>query len=465
MSNDPRAALPAVDRLLGHPTLTAEDAPPRWAVVSGCRTILSGLRKEVSAGSPAPDLDAVALRVLQESRRLARPEVRRVINATGVVLHTNLGRAPMSPAVARAVAEAAASYTNLELDLGTGRRGHRSQGVERLLRLLTGAEATLVVNNNAAAVYLALRVLAGGRGVIVSRGELVEIGGSFRMPDVMTAAGCHLVEVGTTNRTHLRDYADAIGPETGMIAKIHRSNFTITGFTKEVRTKELAQLAASSGVPLMEDVGSGLFGAPPPGSKELQISRVLADGADLVTFSGDKLLGGPQAGVLAGRADLIAQLASDPMMRALRPCKLILTAMEGCLLEHLANGGSQTSTLWKLDTEALRCKAEELLERLRNKAPAVLRTLSPEIVETEQPVGGGSIPGLALRGAGIALDSPLSPHATLSALREAVVPIVGRILDDRVVLDMRCILEGDEAELVAGLGQLADRVGPQLPDA
>ena len=327
---DLRRTLPSVDRL-GREARDREPELPAWAVTEAARRTLTAARQQLNARedsgdavNPPGELEAWVQAVLEGAKRLCVINPRRVINATGIVLHTNLGRAPLAPGAARAAAEAAVGYSNLELDLDTGQRGDRLAAVVEKLRLLSGAEAAYACNNNAAALLLALDTLARGREVVVSRGELVEIGGSFRIPDIMERAGVTLVEVGTTNRTHLSDYEQAIGPNTALLLKVHRSNFEQTGFVAEVELGQLSELARSRGLPLLEDLGSGtlvdLTGEGLP--QETFVPARLRRGADLVCFSGDKLLGGPQAGILLGGADVIEKARRNPLARALRLDKM-----------------------------------------------------------------------------------------------------------------------------------------------
>ena len=331
--------LPAVHEILdGSEIKRAEQAErlPRWALRQAARHVLDRQREEILRGDrlEPESLDQTHEQVLREARKLLLRSLRPVVNATGVLLHTNLGRAPLAEEAVRALQEVSAGYSNLEFDLDTGKRGLRYEHVEGLLCSLTGAESALVVNNNAAAVYLALRVLAKGKGVIVSRGELIEIGGSFRIPDILQESDATLVEVGTTNRTHLKDYEQAIGSSTGLLLKVHPSNYRVMGFHKEVSTEELVALGRRYGLPVMEDLGSGCLLDPgvPGLTNEPLVADVLRTGVDLVTFSGDKLLGGPQAGILLGRREALERIQRHPLNRVLRIDKLTLAALEVTLL-------------------------------------------------------------------------------------------------------------------------------------
>jgi L-seryl-tRNA(Ser) seleniumtransferase len=378
-----------------------------------------------------------------------------VVNATGVVLHTNLGRAAMAPGAASAAAQAAASYTDLELDLASGGRGQRMAGVARLLRLLSGAEDALVVNNGAAAVLLAASTLARGRQVVVSRGELVEIGGSFRVPDILAEAGVELVEVGTTNRTHPQDYEAAIGPRTGLLLKVHRSNFEQSGFVKEVALEELVEIGRRRRLPVVEDLGSATLvdlrgaGLPP----ESYAPARIASGADLVCFSGDKLMGGPQAGIVLGRAEAVARLRKSQMARALRLGKLGLSALDWTLRALLEGRLEEIPTLQKLTEplERVEERARQLERRLRKVAPAGLQL---GLESTRAPVGGGSLPGFSLESTAVSLSAQPGANRLAAALRAAPVPVVARIADDRVLLDARTLLPGDDVDVEAAVQSL-----------
>jgi len=390
-------------------------------------------------------------------------EPRRVVNATGVLLHTNLGRSPYSAGAVRMLLEAAGGYSSLEMDLGTGRRRSRLDQVRRLLPLVTGAEAGTAVHNNAAAVYLALVAIAAGREVIVSRGHLVEIGGSFRLPEIMAASGARLVEVGSTNRTRLADYERAIGPDTALLLQVHPSNFRLVGFTEEVATADLAGLAARHGIPLMHDVGSGAlrrhgalaFGEP-------TVEQALEDGADLVSFSGDKLLGGPQAGILVGRKAWIERLSKHPVARVVRLDKIGLATLAAALEAWL----DPATAIGRIPLLSLLARGEDELERLAADLRArLLPTLPPpwrlEIVTTEAEIGGGSLPGVTLPSRAVTLIHPdRSPDAIAHALRRGHPSVAGRIEQDRFLLDLRGLLPGDEeriAEAAAALAAAGDR--------
>jgi L-seryl-tRNA(Ser) seleniumtransferase len=447
---DPRRGLPGVDRLTREMTRHAPDLPD-WSLREGARQAVDEARKQITRGeNPPVDL---AARALQLAAALDRPSPARVINATGVVLHTNLGRAVLAPGAARAAAEAAVAYSDLEFDLESGERGDRLARVATLLRLLSGAEAALAVNNNAAAVLLAVNSLGKGREVVVSRGELVEIGGSFRVPEILVQAGVRLVEVGTTNRTHREDYRGAIGAETGLLLKVHRSNFEQRGFVTEVELPALVEIGREAGVPVVEDLGSGTLldfraqGLPP----ESFAPARLASGVDLVCFSGDKLLGGPQAGVVLGTQEAVRCLRSNPLARALRLDKMSLAALDWTL-RAVAEGRAEQEipTLRQLGESlaAVEKRAQELLVLIEKVADA---RLTAELEETRAPVGGGSLPGFELPSRAVTLRGAIGAEQLCAALRRGPVPVLARVRDDRVQLDVRTLLPGDEALVASAL--------------
>lgn len=392
----------------------------------------------------------------------SRPHFRKVLNATGVIIHTNLGRSLLPREAAQAVREAALSYSNLEFDLETGARGSRYSHVEDLIRRLTGAESALVVNNNAAAVLLVLDSLCKGREVVVSRGELVEIGGSFRIPEVMTKSGCFLKEVGATNRTHLADYARAIGENTAALMKVHASNFRIIGFTKEVERERLAALAREKDLPLIEDLGSGmLFDFAAANLQHLAFeptaARVLAAGVDVVTFSGDKVLGGPQAGIIAGRARYIDTIKSNPLNRALRIDKLTLAALEATLRLYLDPAYAQeripTLRMICMTEQAMKKRAGKLARLLKKRLPGITVTLRPGASRT----GGGAFPEYDLPTWLVRLQSPgHAPDVLREALLRTDPPLVARLEDDALCLDARTL---DDAEFSLAAEALARAFG------
>ncbi|HEX9188137.1 MAG TPA: L-seryl-tRNA(Sec) selenium transferase, partial [Vicinamibacteria bacterium] len=379
---DPRRRIPSVDQALARPEVQAlVGRHGRPAVVRALRAALDALRLP-GPGSIEPALARLPEDVAARVEAFARPSLRRVVNATGVVVHTNLGRAPLSPEAVARVAEVASSYSNLEYDLSRGERGNRETHAEARLRELLGVEATVVVNNCAAAVLLAVNTLAEGREVLVSRGELVEIGGSFRIPDVLGKGGARLREVGTTNRTRLADYRAALSPAAGMILKVHPSNFRIVGFTEEPPLEELSALAREAGIPLVEDQGSGLL-EPLPGAlaSEATAARALRSGADVVAFSGDKLLGGPQAGLAAGRRAFVEPMRRNPLYRALRVDKMTLAALDATLLEHECGRAAERVPVLRMihaPLEELRARASAFASALAAAAPR----LRPTLVET-----------------------------------------------------------------------------------
>jgi L-seryl-tRNA(Ser) seleniumtransferase len=455
--------LPSVDQLLRLVAGRSELADvPRTRLTDTVREVLDRERRRVLGGPGAPaDADALAARVVESTRRTGLFSLRTIINATGVVLHTNLGRALLTPlAVGRLVA-AAGSYSNLEIDLTTKERGSRYSHVEPLLRRLTGAEDGLVVNNNAAAVLLALETLARGKDVIVSRGELIEIGGEFRIPDIMRRSGARLVEVGATNRTHPRDYADAIGPETALLLKVHSSNYRVVGFTASVSSRELVDIGRERGVPVMEDLGSGsLVDLRPHGFPyEPTVQEVVAAGVDVVSFSGDKLLGGPQAGIVVGKRVLIGRLKKNPLNRALRIDKLTLAALEATLYAYEAGDPLETIPVLRMLTEpltAVRARARRLLRAI---SPAARARLEARIVEDQAQVGGGALPTVVLPTAAVAVGGAhLSARAIDEALRAGEPSAIGRIADDRLLLDCRTVLAPQVAVLARALtGVAGDR--------
>ncbi len=452
MARSPRERLrdlPQVGEMLAHPTLAAANLPP-WAIKDALREVLGELRAALRDGDDvAVEADAIAGEAARRARERARPHLRRVINATGVVVHTNLGRSPLAPAAMARIDEVAGRYGNVEFDLEAGKRGGRGAGVARLVTRLTGAEAALVVNNNAAAVFLLLRALAEGREVIVSRGELVEIGGSFRVPDVMRASGAILREVGTTNRTHLRDYEGALGDATALLMKVHRSNFRIQGFTTEVERGELVRLGRERGVPVVEDLGSGQI-APAAVGDEPQVREVVDAGVDLVTFSGDKLLGGCQAGIVAGRADLVAALGRHPLMRVLRVDKLVYAALEGTLRCYLDGVPEEVPTYRavNLPPEEARAAAQRLLARLEDAVPELGARFEAEVAAHTSRAGGGALPMIDLEGFAVALrPREGSVRRWVECLRLADPPVIVHVQEDRLWLDPRTLLPGDEQDL------------------
>ena len=447
--------LPSVDEVLKSP----EAAPwlegyPRRYVLQAVREVIKNTREAViGGGSPGLAPADLAPAVLARLSELTAKSLRPVINATGIVIHTNLGRSALPDEALRDVLDVSRGYSTLEYDLGAGRRGKRYAHIKRLLRDVTGAEDGIAVNNNAAAVLLTLGALAAGREVIVSRGELVEIGGSFRVPDVMAQSGAILREVGSTNKTHLKDYAGAINERTGLILKVHKSNYRITGFTGEVSVGELAALGAERGVPVAFDLGSGsLLNLKPYGiHDEPTVAEVMADGPDIVTFSGDKLLGGPQAGLIVGRAGAVAKLQGHPLMRALRIDKMTLAALQSVLQLYIDEERAlkEIPTLRMLTEDAARVKARaEKIAGLINK-PA---TVSIQVIEDTAFAGGGSLPELELKTFAVAVRTKgAGPNRLEARLRAGKAPVIARIKDDALLLDARTVSDSEVDALTGAL--------------
>jgi L-seryl-tRNA(Ser) seleniumtransferase len=444
-SLDARRGLPSVDRLLSHPAVA--DLIPlygRGPVRVQAQREVDDLRRRLAGDPPLSDgeregaVGDLPERVAARVAALLGNPLRRVLNATGIFLHTNLGRAPLPESVARDLVPLLDAYCDLEIDLVTGRRGQRNRRAEQLLMALTGAEAGLAVNNNAAALVIALAALAKDREVVVSRGELVEIGGSFRIPEIMAAAGARLVEVGATNRTRLADYEAAIGPGTALLLKVFPSNFRLTGFVAAVEPRRLAELGARAGVPVLVDEGSGLLRSQraPQLAGHPSLTELIADGCDLVTGSGDKLLGGPQAGLLVGRAPLVERCRRHPLYRALRPDRMALAALEGVLRLHLAGSPLPLDRLWPAP-EAHRAR----LERAAAATGAA-------IVPAEAFLGGGSAPEAPIPGEALALPGD---DALLARLRQGDPPVVGYLRQGRLHLDLRTVAPEDDDRLIAAV--------------
>ena len=448
--SSPLHRLPSVERLLSHSDVAKiREQVGHSKAVSLARELLDEVRAAAQAGQPIPTLDDLA-RLLQERLLVAaQPSLRPVINATGVIIHTNLGRAPLSTAALAAIRAVGQGYSNLEYDLEGGKRGSRHVHAVTLLRDITGAEDALVVNNNAGAVFLALRALAKGREVIISRGQLIEIGGGFRIPDVMAESGAQLREVGTTNRTHVYDYTRAFSENTALVMRAHQSNFRQIGFVTQPSLKELVDLAHAHHVPLLDDLGSGTFldtrsfGL----AYEPTVQDSLQAGADLVTFSGDKLLGGPQAGIIVGKAELVQQLRRHPLARALRVDKMTLAALEATLAAYRRDTAVEEIPIWRMiatPLEHLKARAHAWQEALRHQGVAA------HVQQSASTVGGGSLPGRELPTWVLALPVP-HPNRLAAALRHNTPPIIARIDADMVLLDPRTVLPEQDEALIQGL--------------
>nr|WP_320048487.1 L-seryl-tRNA(Sec) selenium transferase [uncultured Desulfuromonas sp.] len=450
--------LPAIDRLLQHPSLSQSSAPHCLVVeaaqetVEQCRqTILSAVEGQEIMIDP----ESLALQAATLLTTKLRASLCRVINATGTLLHTNLGRAPLSDEALENIDQVARGYSNLELNLTTGKRGHRYSHIDELLCRLTGAEAAAVVNNNAGAVLLSLTALAKGREAIVSRGELVEIGGAFRVPDVMEAGGVQLREIGTTNKTHLKDYRQAINENTGLLLKVHTSNYRIVGFTQSVSAAEMVDLGKEHKIPVMEDLGSGMlfdlseFGLP----REPTVREAIDAGIDLLTFSGDKLLGGPQAGLIVGKKWAIDKIRNHPLARALRIDKLTLAALETTLSHYLDRQQAIEKVpvlrMLNMSAEHLKERSEAFIVQLKARFDG---DANIELIEEPSCVGGGALPMTELDGWGIAISfakRSVDQYATL--LRQAQIPVVARIQENRLIVNLRTVLPAQEPLLLDAL--------------
>lgn len=461
--------IPKVDEMLAWPEVRiGAEGFPRWELLDAVREILARRRDQL-AGLSDPATDAggsragLTERVLSLLRKRGGTSLRPVINASGIIVHTNLGRSPLAREALEQIERVAGGYSNLEYALDRGERGSRQEHCEELLRRLTGAEAALAVNNNAAAVFLCLNTIADGREVVVSRGQLVEIGGSFRIPDVMRKSGALLREVGTTNKTRPADYREAIGPATALLLRVHTSNFRVVGFTAAVGLPDLVAIGRAADIPVMDDLGSGClvdfapFGLP----GEPTVQDAVAAGAGIVTFSGDKLLGAPQAGIIAGRRDLIDQIRKNPLHRAMRIDKLTLAGLEATLRLYLEGERGRTRIpVVRMITEPV--------EAVRRRARLVLRRLTPEIraawgasvVSSSCQVGGGALPLEPLPSAALALGSAERPaHRLETALRRAPLAVIGRLQEGRLLLDMRTIADGEAAMLASAVNAAARKLG------
>ena len=443
--------LPSVDRVMASDGMAAltETYPRDW-VVDLVRRELDRARQQIRDGGKAPSAGDVADGVGGELRSINEVAPRQVINATGVIVHTNLGRAPLSQSAIDAMTQAARGYTDLEMDLSTGRRGSRQAHLQSLLQQVTGAEAALAVNNNASALLLGLSALSVGKEVIVSRGEAVEIGGGFRIPDVLKQSGATLVDVGTTNRTYIRDYQDAITDNTAALLKVHSSNFRVEGFTAEVEPSELVELSKEKGIPVLHDVGSGaLLPTEAYGlAHEPTPQQSIAAGVGLVFFSGDKLLGGPQSGIVVGQTELVRRLERHPLARAVRIDKMSLAGLTATVLHYLKQEAEAEVPIWKM-ISAGEQGIKDRVTRWKNQL-----SLPGEVISGRSAIGGGSLPGETLPTWVLALScegDAGSPERVMRRLREAVPPVIARIEDDRVILDPRTVTPDDEEALLTAL--------------
>ena len=446
--DSPFAKLPAVHALADR----ASDVP-RWAALDAARTLIAEARRTIAAGATEIEISDHALQAL--ANQLCRPSLRRVINATGVILHTNLGRAPLGGEARQAIEEVASGYSNVEYDLAAGARGSRHDHLRELLRTLTGAEDAIVVNNNAAATVLGLAGLAQDREIVVSRGELIEIGGSFRLPEILALSRGVMVEVGTTNKTHARDYEQAIRPATGLLLKVHRSNFALVGFTAEVSSIDLVAIGRARGVATMIDLGSGMlvdreqqreWGLP----EEVTVKEAVASGADLVTFSGDKLLGGPQAGICVGTAAAIDKARKHPLMRALRPDKLTLAALSATLAMY-RDGRSDELPVMRMIAKpvaqleaAARAVVQSICVILEGEHSHGMAIAGLDVAPCISTIGGGAMPTAELPSFAVRLPSAFEPM-----LRAAQV--IGRIADGKVWLDLRTVADEELFQLIAAV--------------
>ena len=437
--------LPSVDRIITDPRVRAAAAPDSLAA-QVARDVLDEARARIAAGGDAPAFDAVVEAVTGRIDAAVSPPLRPLINATGVILHTNLGRAPLAPEAVEAMAAVARSYSNLEFDVESGARGSRHTILEPLLCRLTGAEAAMAVNNNASAVLLALSALAAGREVVLSRGQLVEIGGGFRIPDVMRQSRAKLVEVGTTNRTRAADYEAAIGSKTAALMRVHPSNFKVVGFTETASLTELARAARAAGVLLLDDLGSGClldttrYGLPAEPTPQASI----AAGADVVTFSGDKLLGGPQGGLIVGRKEPLAKMKRHPLARAVRLDKASIAGLAATLRIYLEGGAEEAIPVWRMIAAPI-----DVLER----RAAAIAALVPgaRVLDGRSMVGGGSLPEESLQARVVAVEPPRGLNATVLAARLRARDVIARVEDGLLLLDPRTVDPDDDARVAESL--------------
>ncbi len=453
--------VPQVDKMLRHPLiLSLQNEFRREVLAEVTRRVLADYRSQDSESLP-DDLDSIAAEIQLRLTNLSAGNLRKVVNGTGIILSTNLGRAPLPKAAVDKVTEILQCYSNLEVNLKNGKRGERVSAVEELLSMLTNCQSAIIVNNNAAAVMLAVTALANRKEVIISRGELIEIGGSFRLPDVIESAGASLKEVGTTNRTRAQDYQSAITENTGMILKCHRSNFEISGFTEMAKTADLVTLGAKHKVPVVEDLGSGaLIDYSKIGMKyEPTVAEVIGEGVDLVMFSADKLMGGSQAGIICGKSEHVKLLRDNPMYRALRADKLTIAILEQVLSQYLRVSPEKHINVMQMATtpaSELKSRAEAFVERAK-LAPGYKLI----VIETRSAFGGGTLPGHTIESFGITIEvegtvkRKNSPDKLLTLLRRALTPVIAIIQDDQVVIDFRTVQSHDEPLLLESLESLA----------
>jgi L-seryl-tRNA(Ser) seleniumtransferase len=446
--------IPSVDHLIKAESIANSIAVyGRPLTVQAIRAVLAGVRTNYTSGSSVPNEDDLVDRVAQQLTKWTAPTLVPVINTTGVILHTNLGRAPLSKSALESIQKSALNYNSLEYQLEKGRRGSRSVHAESYLKQLTGAEGVLVVNNNASAVLLILSALARRRKVLIARSQLVEIGGGFRIPDVMVQSGAKLFEIGTTNRVHLHDYESALEEESiKLVMRAHRSNFQILGFTSEPTLAEIVDVSHHAGIPVVDDLGSGSlletsnFGL----GHEPMVQESLSAGVDLVCFSGDKLLGGPQAGIILGKSGLINKLKKHPLARAIRPDKLCLAALSATLLHYLRSEAETEIPIWQMISEPL--------DKIKSRASLWIETIGQgELIEGSSTVGGGSLPGETLPTWLVAINLR-HPDKFLSLLRRSQPPIIARLEDDQVVLDPRTVLPDQEDQLLSDLHNIVNNL-------
>lgn len=454
--------LPKVDEVLGDSRIAEYlETTSRTLVVDAIREVISKYRQQIlQEGESASsfDVDNFFYHLIHEIEERKKPSLRRVINGTGTVLHTNLGRARLCASALEALQEATMGYSNLEYDVRKGERGSRHDHIERLICQLMGAEAAVAVNNNAAATMLCLSAMACGREVIVSRGELVEIGGSFRIPDIMKSSGAILREVGTTNKTRLSDYANAIGEETGLLMKVHTSNYRIVGFTSEVELKELAKLGKETGLPVVYDMGNGLMADLSGwGIEEPTAVSGLRDGADVILFSGDKLLGGPQAGIIAGKKEYIEKMKKHPLARVVRMDKLTIAALEATLREYLDSAKAlQNIPVLRMITESAKKVKERGIRLLEETGD--MDHMELQVVPVQEQIGGGSAPTVVLEGFAVTIKSWIPAERIERQLRKQDIPIIARVTKGCVYIDMRTVGD-DEIQVIAESLRRIDREG------